>query len=270
MSPESHTTTIETPAKSSIEIIFVTHSEENLPRVAEAVLASDGDIIAIEKIREGTFGMGTSAQKAELSARMTDFLATDSEITASAAGYFQTDEPFFTAILDALRGTGKQIVLIDMGTDDPGYGLRQKSRAAAESIESLNDGTLEDTDENREMLDNMMVGYQIASAQEDEYRDHVMRSQLLQLAADNPGKKITAMIGATHTWVSHHMPDDVTTSRVFVPTVEEAARYAPPVKIIYDEYPYNGTRLLRFNLKNIGLSMLDDNGNLKESPEEEA
>jgi hypothetical protein len=118
------------PAEVSIEFIYADHSPENLYSVAQAVLASDGDIIAIEKIREGSFGMGTAEEKVALSERMTSFLAADSQINESAAEYFQTDEPFFTALLDGLKGSGKRVVLLDMGTDDPGYSLYRKTQDA--------------------------------------------------------------------------------------------------------------------------------------------
>jgi hypothetical protein len=55
---------------SSVEFVFSDHSLENLLRVAEAVLATDPDVVAVEKIREGSFGMGTAEEKRQLSERI--------------------------------------------------------------------------------------------------------------------------------------------------------------------------------------------------------
>lgn len=266
MSPESHTNTPEKLQQSSIEIVYADHSEANLRKVAEAVLASDGDIIAIEKIREGSFAMGTSEQKAELSARMTDFISSESTITQSASAYFHTKEPFFTTILNRLKGSDKTITLLDMGTDDPGYHLFRKTRQLRLDIYDLNNSPHDENDlEWQAKLDDLVLDYQIADAQQFEYREHIMLDQLIQLSQANPGKKITAMMGAAHTWVSHNIPDTIVSSRVFVPSDKEAETYPPSVKMHFAHSV--GMRALRFNLDKLGLSILDENGNLVSNPE---
>ena len=267
MSVESHTNTPEKPKESSIEIIYADHSEANLLKVADAVLSSGGDIIAIEKIREGSFGMGTLQEKAELSKRMTDFISPDSAITETAADYFHTDEPFFTTLLDKLKGSGKMVTLLDMGMDDPGYNLFRKTRQLRLSIlEQYNMPHQESDNDWRSRLDDLMLDYQIAYAQQFEYRERIMRDQLVGLSQAHPGKKITAMLGAAHTWVSHNLPNSIASSRVFVPTDEEAHMYPPGMKMHFTHDV--GIRALRFNLNSLGLSVLDDDGNLKNSYDE--
>lgn len=254
--------TPENNRRSSIEIVYADHSPDNLPKVVEAVLLSGGDIIAIEKIRENSFGMGTDKEKNELSARMTEFIACDSNITESASSYFKTNEPFFTTLLDSLRGTGKQIVLLDIGTDDPGYVLYRRAAEAAAKAEIFNDGSLTDTEYNRQQLKDLLLDYQILAAQQYEYREHVMARQLAALAEVNQGKKITAMIGATHTWISHDISKSgaIDITRVFVPTDKDATTYVPGEKMRYDA-PYRDVRVLRFRLAELGLSVMDGDAN---------
>lgn len=266
MSHESHTNTPEKPQQSSIEIVYADHSEGNLRKVAEAVLASNGDIIAIEKIREGSFAMGTSEEKAGLAARMTDFISSESTITESAAAHFHTKEPFFTTLLNRLKGSDKTIALLDMGTDDPGYYLFRKARQLRLDVYDLNNSPHEENDlEWQGKLDDLVLDYQIAHAQQFEYREHIMLNQLTQLSQAHPGKKITAMMGASHTWVSHNIPGTIASSRIFVPSDKEAETYPPSVKMHFAHDV--GMRALRFNLDKLGLSILDENGNLVSNPE---
>jgi hypothetical protein len=262
MDHESRINTFEKAQQSSIDIVYADHSEANLPRVAEAVLASNGDIIAIEKVREGSFAMGTSKEKADLSARMTDFISSKNSINESAADYFRTNEPFFTALLDGLKGSDKLITLIDMGTDDPGYYLFRKTRQLKLDILTLRNSLHHENDVKRQrQIDDLTLDYHIAFAQQLEYREQLMLNQLTQFSKNYPGKKITAMMGASHTWVSHHIPDTMSMSRIFVPAEEDAQTYPRSVKMRYD-YDFD-SRALRFSLDKLKLSILDENGNLK-------
>lgn len=257
--------TPENNRRSSIEIVYADHSPDNLPKVVEAVLLAGGDIIAIEKIRENSFGMGTDKEKNELSARMTEFIACDSNITESASSYFKTNEPFFTTLLDSLRGTGKRITLLDIGTDDPGYALYRETQKAAAEVAAFNEKRLADSEDSRNQLEDLMLSYAIFAAQQDEYRERVMANQLSALAEANMGKKITAMIGARHTWISHEISKSqaVDVARVFVPTDEDATTYFLGQKMRY-EAPYRDIRVLRVRLAELGLSVVDSNGELKD------
>ncbi len=232
----------------SIEFIFCNHARENLIKVANAVLASDGDIIAVEKIREDSFGMGTEEEKQLLSEQMTHFIAPDSDITQSASEYFQTDDPFFGYMLDELKGSGKRIVLIDMGTDSEGYEYRQNSQstrfAYAESLQQHADNS-----------EDLQLDSQIAAAQSNEYREHVMKEQLTSLAQANPGLKITVMAGAMHTPMSHNLDPFIRSTRIFVPSDKEEAAYSPGEKMRFEE-PWLTERILRFNLEALGLSTI--------------
>lgn len=233
------------PTSASVDFIFVDHSEGNLPRVAQAVLASDGDIIAIEKIREGSFGMGTAEEKAHLSELMTRFIAVDNPIGQSAREYFQTEEPFFTQLLDGLKGSGKQIVLIDMGTDDAGYVHHQRNVTARHTCS-------ESLQTNPDASEDSLLDYIIAAAQSYEYREHVMSEQIASLAHAHPEKKITVMAGARHTQLSHRVG-----ARTFVPTEEESATHEHGQRVRFDEVETK-IRKIRFNLKKLGLSVLNN------------
>ena len=246
----------------SIDFIYSDHSLENLPKIAEALINSDGDIIAIEKIREGSFGMGTAEEKAELSRRMTEFLSSKSNITQSASEYLDTNEPLFTALLDRLKGSDKRIVIIDMGTDDPGYAYYRRSVELrlryAEMIDELERGANISEAE----LDNLEMDYKIAMAQCYEYREHVMEGQLRALTEENPEAKITVMMGASHTPVSHNMKSNFDTSRNFVPTDEDEALYPKGVKM--DFGASSEIRSIRFRLGEFGLSVVDQPGDIEE------
>jgi hypothetical protein len=233
----------------SVEFIFADHSESNLGKVADAVLASDGDIIAIEKIREGSFGMGTSEEKVELAERMTRFIAAGSTTAQTASEYFHTDEPFFTKLLDSLKCSGKRIVLLDMGTDDEGYVHYQKGQLARHAYNESVEASASNED--------LFFDYEIATAQSDEYREKVMGDQITSLAEANPSLKITVMAGAMHTPLSHNISSAIKSNRKFVPTDEAIATYAPNEKMHFDR-PWSDMRLIRFNLKKFGLSTLPE------------
>lgn len=250
----------ERPKRAAIEYVFCDHSPENLSKIVDALIASDGDIIAIEKVREGSFGMGTAEEKADLSRRMTEFLSSGSDITETAAQYFGTDDPLFTKLLDTLRGSDKRIVLIDMGTDDEGYYLRRASQECREAYNRKFNAPVAHDDTWKAELKELALEYQIASAQECEYRELVMGQQIESLACDNQESKITVMMGALHTPVSYDTNRRPNVSRTFVPTDEAAAAYAPSEKMRFGSGA--GIRALRLNLKTFGLSVLDGDNKL--------
>ncbi len=250
----------ERPKRAAIEYVFCEHSLKNLSKIVDALIASDGDIIAIEKVREGSFGMGTAEEKADLSRRMTEFLSSDSDITETAAQYFGTDDPLFTKLLDALRGSDKRIVLIDMGTDDEGYFLREASQECREAYNRKFNAPVAHDDTWKAELWELADEYQIASARECEYREFVMGEQIESLARDNPESKITVMMGASHTPVSYGKNRQFDVSRTFVPTDEAAAAYAPIEKMRFGSSTY--TRALRLNLNRLGLSVFDEDNKL--------
>jgi len=244
----------------SIDFVFSNHSEENLSRVVEAVIASDGDIIAIEKVLEGSFAMGTTEEKQALSERMTDFIAVDSAIEASASEHFDTEHPFFTQLLDGLKGSGKKIVLIDMGTDDPGYYLHRNDQKALQAYNAKvgEEHTKDDFEAWNAECNDLGLVYQIASARDSEYREHIMADQLASLADENPGQKITVMAGASHTPMGYSLRCGYKVTRTFVPTKEELADYAPGQKMRFS-FTIAQMRLLRLHLSELGISTLDEN-----------
>lgn len=252
------------PQISAIDYVFCNHSEENLARVTDAVLASDGDIIAIEKIREGSFGMGTAEEKRQLSERMTHFIAADSDITQPASEYFETDEPFFTQLLDSLKGSNKRIILIDMGTDDPKYSLYRKTRETATTYVAKIEEDQPQDEQWQTECDDLRLDYQIAAARENEYREFVMQSQITALVADNPGRKITVMAGAMHTPISYGISRLFDVTRIFVPAAKEAAAYGPGERMRFGRMS-SQIRMLRLNLGRFGLSTLDKNAELIEA-----
>jgi hypothetical protein len=88
-----------------------------------------------------------------------------------------------------------------------------------------------------------------------------MANQLAALAEENPGTKITAMMGALHTPVSHELSRRYQTVRTFVPRPEETQSYQPIERMRFDENQ-DTVRKLRLSLKDMGLSVLDDNNSL--------
>jgi len=249
-------------SSASIDFIFADHSPENLPKIIDALVQSDGDIIAIEKIREGTFGMGTTAEKADLSRRMTEFLSSNTPITESAAEYFNTNEPLFTGLLDKLRESGKRIVILDMGTDDPGFSIYKRTVELREEYVRKLRERQQGGNITEEELKDLALDCKIAIAQSFEYREHVMENQLKEIAKNNPGQKITVMMGAAHTPVSHTMRSEFDTSRTFVPTDEDELLYPSGVKMRFENNLH--VRMLRFNLNKLGLSVVDPDRSSKD------
>ena len=245
------------PDETLIEYVLVDHSPENQYKIADILIGLDSDIIAIEKIKQGSFGTGTAEEKNDLSNRMTEFMATGNNITESAAEYFPAAELLFTKLLDTLKGSGKRIVLIDIGTDDEGYYIYERMvELRNEYSEKYHDKSI-----SREELKELYLNCQIASAQANEYRESVMKRQIATLAENNPGSKIAVTTGAIHTSVSHDMNQNINTSRIFVPTDDEAATYKHGEKMRFrDGYRYE--RAIQFNLRSLGLSVLDERGML--------
>lgn len=239
----------------AIDFIYSDHSPENLSKIVDALIESNGDIIALEKIREGSFGTGTVEEKKELSKQMTDFLDPDSTIEESAEEYFPGADPLFVGLLNRLKGSGKQIVIIDMGTDDPGYHYYADSIRLREKYVEKFEEYQQGGDVTREELENLTFDVRISMAQSYEYREHVIEGQLRELASRNPDAKISVMLGAMHTPVHHGMVNDYDVSRKFIPTDEDEALYSHGVKMRFEHAV--PVRTLRFRLGELGLSVVD-------------
>jgi hypothetical protein len=100
-----------------------------------------------------------------------------------------TEEPFFTRLLEGLRGKDKRIVLIDMGTDDPGYSLYREVREKIQAYAAKLEEDQPHSEQWQSECSDLLLDYQIASARENEYRELVMENQVRSLAEDNPGKR---------------------------------------------------------------------------------
>lgn len=229
-----------------VEFVYCDHGKDNLDRVADAVIKSGGDVIAIEKIAEGSFGTGTRQEKADLSEAMTRFISLGSVTQEEAGEYFGIEEPFFEKILNSLRGSGKIIRLIDMATDDKEYDYyREVLLARKRHSESASP----------ENYQNLVI----ASALSNEQREYVMARQIESLVQDNPGSKITVMAGAVHTPISHELRSSgLSVRRIFVPTLEEELNFAGTPEVMRYTGRSRDVRQVRFELSKSGFSTIEN------------
>jgi hypothetical protein len=242
---------VEPEITAEVDFFFCNHSTENLPKIADALITSDADIFAIEKIREGTFGMGTEQEKKELSERMTSFIAADNPTAQTAGEYFGTQEPLFTLLLDGLKGSGKKIVLLDMGIDNEQFPVYSNRVAVRQSyIDSQKDPSV-----TQEELDDLEIDNAIAGAQSNEVREVLMEQQIMQLVEENPDAKISVMVGALHTAISFNMRSLAKTKRHFILSDAEESRLEHGKKIRFSDQGCQ-SRAMRLKLGNIGLSLV--------------
>jgi hypothetical protein len=202
---------------------------------------------------------------------VSEFIAVGADIPQTAKEYFQTDDPFFTRLLDGLKGSGKRVVLIDMGTDDPNYHLRAEDVRANDALNAHIERAGEHPDDKWwRVYDSLLLEYKIADARSNECREHVMRGQVEELLATSvPGSRITIMAGVVHTPISYRSsqlrytdidgnPVRASVSRTFVPTAEaEASLDGSRVRIQFNPRDRD-IRHLTQNLKRFGLSTLDN------------
>lgn len=164
------------------------HTPENAPIVAERARSSD--IVAIE-----AFG-ATQAGRREDQVIYTGMLTKEfAELPEAQKERARAHVPhsFFAGVLRAMEGSEAQVVMLDIGGDDPGYVLTPIALMRKADARSA---ILQDAPNSK--IESLVRGAAEALGRSFIPRNQAIVEQLHDIDVNNPGSSVTVIAGLTH------------------------------------------------------------------------
>lgn|GEM_PF-2791109 len=178
--------------------VLSTHTSEHVPTIAAAL--ADCDVVGIEQVgvQDEQTMQAKGAAYSKLLSTSVDPAQVDAVFTALSAQLAEGgDDQFVVELLSQLKGTDKQVVLLDISGDHPDYPQVQQAReSTSDFVGSI--AELFPVAQSRELLATSLV----QTAESYRIRDRVIASQIDQLSADTDrqadGKRAGVMVGLMH------------------------------------------------------------------------
>lgn len=211
----------------SYSFMFVEHSPEMAPAIAEQLVSAGVQVLALE-----ARGIKNAAEQQAFGKVYTALLSSEMdeprrERIFSKLGQSEGDV-FIRELLTQLHGTNMEVAVIDVAQDDPEY-----AGAVVEKQKRLEYKNAIATNEtNDKLLARLDASYR-AFAAENVGRENVMGRKLNALQERYAGKKIGPVIGSFHAPVANKITGSAETSSVFIDGYDEPSYEAPDQLLRY-------------------------------------
>ena len=203
------------PPPAEITFLFSNHAVDNYPRILDAIEQSNPNIVAVELVGE------SPADRAAIEREVNAQLGGAAPSPEIEIGWFEED------VITRFAGTGIQYALIDISSDHSAWVQHLTS------IDYLQDYEGQQTAKARKDAARKFIANSATSMAQ---RDQHTADMLSRIAHDNPGKRITAVVGAMHTSLSRRITPGIALSRQFVNSVAEEAMLSPGQKARFNAH----------------------------------